>query len=333
MLDGLLLVAGIALAEEVEGPWKGGAYVDLAVAGAEVHAVWLKKDALWYAAGKGAPELVATGVMSGDGGGIRPEVLVNAGSVTVLYSTAGALIKRLKAGNGWTEQTVSPPDVAGPFLAAIAPVAGGGAVVAGIGGGHHRSTVFVAGKTVYEGGDDGVCMCCKPSLVADGSGYQLVFRDADGRRRDNRRLVSEDGLTWTDAGEVTHGGWSPGGCPSDGPVATATTVVVSDGRTGRRIVYEIDRAGEKALSALDPKAEMLQPRTLPDASLTTWVEAVPGKSTLVVRDGPGRPQAVATTAGRMEPGDPVAVGSEVWIPWQGDVAHVTRWESQAPPGM
>ncbi len=333
MLDGLLLVAGIALADEVAGPWKGGAYVDLAVVGTEVHAVWLKKDELWYAAGSGAPERVATGVESGDGGGIRPEVVASAGSVSVVYSTATALVKRLKAGNGWTELTVSPPGLKGPFLAAIAPVLGGGALVAGIGGGHHGSTVFVEGKAIYQGGADGVCMCCKPSLLADAGAYQLVFRDADGARRDIRRLTSPDGAVWTDAGEVTKGGWSPGGCPSDGPVATSATVVVSDGRTGRRIVYEIDRTGEKALPSLDPKAEMLQPRTLPDASLTTWVEAVPGKSTLVVRDGPGRPQAVASTAGRMEPGDPVVVGGEVWIPWQGDVAHVTRWESQAPPGL
>ncbi|MSQ04204.1 MAG: hypothetical protein EXR71_20335 [Myxococcales bacterium] len=333
MLDGLVLLAGVALAAEVDGPWKGGAYVDLAVVGVEVHAVWLKKDELWYARGDGAPERVATGVQSGDGGGLRPEVVVSGGAVSVVYSTATALVKRLRAGSGWTETMVSPPGLAGPFLAAIVPAVGGGTLVAGIGGGHHGSSVFVEGKAIYDGGADGVCMCCKPSLVADATGYQLVFRDADGLRRDIRKLSSTDGGRWTDAGEVTHGGWSPGGCPSDGPVATPTTVVVSDGRSGRRIVYEIDRTGEKALASVDPKAEMLQPRALPDASLTTWVEAVPGKSTLVVRDGPGRPQAVASTAGRMEPGDPVAVGSEVWIPWQGDVAHVTRWESQAPPGL
>lgn len=53
----------------------------------------------------------------------------------------------------------------------------------------------------------------------------------------------------------------------------------------------------------------------------------------MVRDGPRAPTVIATTAGRMEPGDPITVGSEVWIPWQGDVAHVVRWESRPPPGM
>jgi hypothetical protein len=78
---------------------------------------------------------------------------------------------------------------------------------------------------------------------------------------------------------------------------------------------------------------MLQPRALPDASLYAWVEATSGKSNFVVRDGPAAPEVVATTSGRLEPGDPVVVGGEVWLPWQGETAHVVRWHTQAPPGM
>ena len=330
----LAFLAPLAFAQDVvTGPWVKGEYVDLAVVGSDVFAVWLEGGTLFLAKGTDAPEVVARDVETGDGGQLRPEVMASEGSLVVLYSDKKALKLARKKGSAWTAATVSPMGAAGPFLAAMAPKPGGGAVVAGLAWNGRASEVFVDGKVVFRGGTDGVCMCCKPALFARSEGWVLAFRDADGLRRDIRTLSSQDGSTWKDDGEATHGGWSPGGCPSDGPGLTATTLVVSDGRLGKRTIYEVDRFGEHALPAADGLAERLQPRALPDASLHVWVEATPGRSNLVLRDGPGAPVVIATTSGRMEPGDPVAVGSTVWIPWQGEAAHVVGWSSVAPGGM
>ena len=330
----LALVAPLALAQDVvTGAWSKGDYVDLAVVGKDVFAVWLEGDTLFLAKGTDAPEVVAREVESGDGGQLRPEILASGGAVVVLYSDKRALKLAHKEGSAWTATTVSPVAATGPFLAAMAPKPGGGVVVAGLAWNGRASEVFVDGKVVFEGGADGVCMCCKPALFARSAAMVLAFRDADGLRRDIRTLLSPDGSTWTDGGEATRGGWSPGGCPSDGPALTETTLVVSDGRSRQRVIYEVDRFGEHAVPAADGRAERLQPRALPDASLHVWVEATPGRSNLVVRDGPGVPVVVATTAGRMEPGDPVVVGSTVWIPWQGETAQVVSWTSVAPGGM
>jgi len=337
----MLLSLALALAEPVDGPWTKGHYVDLAVSGTTVHAVWIEGDTLWYSDGLGKPEVVAKGVETGDGGQIRPEIVLAGGAPVVLYSKATKLFRATAGPEGtrptgvvgksrWASTPVSPSSVKGPFQAAIA-AKGDKVVVAGLAWNGKTSAVFVDGAVVYSGGADGVCMCCKPALAARDEGFVLAFRDADGQRRDIRTLTSADGKTWTDQGDATHGGWSPGGCPSDGPTLTDTTLLVSDARDGKRRVYEVDRYGEHPIAAADGHAESLQPRALPDGSLTAWVEATPGHSSLVVRDGPGPATVLTSTSGRMEPGDPVAVALSVWVPWEGDVAHVERWESQAPP--
>lgn len=336
----MLLSLALASAEPVDGPWTKGHYVDLAVAGTTVHAVWLEGDTLWYSDGLGKPEVVAKGVEAGDGGQIRPEIVLSAGKPVVAYSTATTLFRaqrgpagtavELSGGSRWSAKDVSPSGVKGPFQAAIA-AKGDKVVVAGLAWNGKTSAVFVDGAVVYSGGADGVCMCCKPALAARAEGFVLAFRDADGQRRDIRTLTSTDGKSWTDQGDATHGGWSPGGCPSDGPVLTETTLLVSDARDGKRRVYEVDRYGEHQVAAQDGHAESLQPRALPDGSLTAWVEATPGRSALVVRDGPNPATVLTTTSGRMEPGDPVSVGTAVWVPWEGDAARVERWESEAPP--
>lgn len=336
----LLLLSTLAFAADVPGPWTKGSYVDFVQIEKDQYEVWLEGNTLYFAESTGlssphTPLAIAQNVEAGDGGQIRPEIVAGTDALYILYSTTTALVvARMASTVGpWATTTVSPPGAKGPFLATIAPKKGGGVVVAGLASNGKASEVFVDGKVVFSGGADGVCMCCKPALFARKEGLVLAFRDADGKRRDIRTLTSPDGITWTDAGEATHGAWSPGGCPADGPALTDTTLVVSDARDGKRKIYEVDRFGEHALPAADGTAEMLQPRALPDASLNVWVEATAGKSNLVVRDGPGAPTVIATTNGRMEPGDPVVVGSEVWIPWQGDLAHVVRWESQAPPGI
>lgn len=326
----MLFFLQVALAAEVSGPWAGGDYVDLAVNGAAVHAVWLKAGELLYSELPAAPIVVARAVESGDGGQIRPQLVLADGRPVVMYTTAEGLF-RASSTEGWAPRRVSPEGARGPLLGDIAAwqkevhVAG----LVQVGG---ATQVFVDGKVVFTGGADGVCMCCKPAILAMDGGWRVDFRDAEGLRREVRSLFSTDAVTWKDEGAVTGGGWSPGGCPADGPDRSRAALLVSDGRSGRRQVYNVDHTGERAVPSADPAAQMLQPRSVPDGSLVAWVEAVPGESRLVVRDGPGTPTVVARAPGRLEPGNPVAVGTEVWIPWQGDRAHVERWESQAPPG-
>lgn len=326
----MTLLLHAALAAEVPGPWAGGDYVDLAVEGAEVHAVWLKGTELYYSHLPAPAVRIATAVESGDGGQIRPQVVLANGNATVLYTTAAALYVAA-ASDSWSPRLVSPQASRGPFLADIA-TAGGAVHVAGLVHAAGATQVFVDGKVVFSGGADGVCMCCKPSIVAIDGGWRVDFRDAEGPRREVRSLSSADGEAWADRGPATAGGWSPGGCPADGPDRSQSALLVSDGRSGRRVVYSVDHTGERPLPSADPTAQMLQPRSVPDGSLVAWVEAVPGENRLVVRDGPAAPTVVARTSGRLEPGNPVVVGAEVWLPWQGSGAHVERWESQAPPG-
>ncbi len=326
----MTLLLQAAFAAEVSGPWMGGDYVDFAAEGSEVHAVWLKGTDLYYSHLPGAPVRIASAVESGDGGQIRPEVVVASGRATVLYTTAAGLY-RVSGSDAWAPHLVSPEGARGPFLAAMA-ARGQEIHVVGLAHAGAATQVFVDGKVVFTGGADGVCMCCKPAILAEAQGWRVDFRDAEGARREVRSLTSADGLAWVDAGPATAGGWSPGGCPSDGPDRSTSALLVSDGRTGRRIVYSVDHTGERALPSADAAAQMLQPRSVPDGSLLAWVEAVPGENRLVVRDGPAAPAVVTRTPGRLEPGNPIVVGSEVWLPWQGAGAHVERWESQAPPG-
>ena len=42
---------------------------------------------------------------------------------------------------------------------------------------------------------------------------------------------------WEDRGPQTHGGWAPGGCPTDGPAWLGETPIVSDARDGTRKLY------------------------------------------------------------------------------------------------
>ena len=327
----MILLLPLALASEVPGPWQGGDYVDLAVNGADVHATWLVGKDLYYSQLPAPAVRVASGVESGDGGQIRPQLVLAGAEPHVLFTTTDGLF-RAELADGWQPKRVSPEGAKGPFLADLAAGPGGVHVV-GLSRADGATQVFVDGKVVFTGGEDGVCMCCKPAVTAVGPDWWVDFRDADGLLREVHSLRSTDGQTWADAGLSTKGGWSPGGCPADGPDRSQSALLVSDARSGRRVIYSVDHTGERALPSADPAAQMVQPRALPDGSLAAWVEAVAGESRLVVRDGPGTPTVVVKRAGRLEPGDPVAVGSEVWLPWQGEHAQVERWESQAPPGF
>ncbi|MBM4366746.1 MAG: hypothetical protein FJ102_11070 [Deltaproteobacteria bacterium] len=336
----------LALAAELPGPWTAGNYLDLAARDAAVHATWVEGDTLRYARADttSATETVASGVVSGDGGQMRPEILVDkAGRPVIVYSTATGPQVALREGDGWT---LSALGQGGGEVLLAAAYRGAALVVTWLAREGDKTTVHVGTQrpreggtylgfsdTVFTGGADGVCMCCKPAIHSRAEELVLAFRDADGPEREIRLMSSKEGNQWTDMGKQTHGKWSPGGCPADGPVLTETTLLVSDARTGKRVIYEVSRQEERALAPIDATTEMLQPRALPDGSLLAWVEATPGMNRLVTRDGPSAPQVVAETAGRLEPGDPIVVGQDIWFPWSGERAHLERVETVAPPGF
>ncbi|MFZ5482241.1 MAG: TolB family protein [Myxococcota bacterium] len=284
---------------ELDGPWKKGAYVDFAVAGEVVHAVWVEGDTLRYAKGPkwSKPKTIAEKVETGDGGQIRPQVVADG---TVVYTSGGSVHARAAGG----EDRVLG---AGELVGADA----GGVVWLDRSSG--RSVVRVDGVEVYASGDDGVCMCCAPAILARPDGLAVAVRDADGPRRDVRLLVRE-GSTWNDRGDVTKGAWSPGGCPADGPALTSDAVLVSDARDGARRIWKATAGGEEKLPLLHEGWQQVQPRATPDGRIVTWVEVAEGKAELVLLEG-GSPMRVAA-ATSIEPGDPVVVGSELWLPFQ-----------------
>lgn len=329
----MVMLLSVALAAEVDGPWKAGSYVDLAVSGATVHAAWVEEKALRYATVGGAAVTVGTGVVTGDNGQVRPEIAIDGSGRPVIAWSDGAHIHLSTLGAAWVDRVVDGGGAGHRELLALAIVAGQPVVAwLDMRGATTNVYAWMDGREslVYAGGEDGVCMCCKPALFARSDGLTLALRDADGARRDIRGLRYAGGA-WTDLGDLTTGKWSPGGCPTDGPALSDTTLLVSDGRTGKRRVYEVSRSGERMLPAVNGDAEVLYPHVLPDASWVSWVEAVSGKSTLYARDGPSVPAALTSTGARLEPGDPVVVGTEIWQPWQGEAAHVERVATQAPP--
>jgi hypothetical protein len=332
----LTLLVSLSFAEDIAGPWEKGAYLDVALGGGAAYATWVEGDKLKYAAIGGTKvEDVTSGVLTGDAGGVRPDMVITPDGVPhIVYSTSRGVQRASRKGSGdWQLTSVSTGKAAGESLTAVTLDKAGGLVIAAIVRNGERSEVWVNGALAFDGATDGVCMCCKPALFTRTEGVILAFRDADGKRRDVRWLRMSAGSGWFDLGDATKGAWSPGGCPSDGPFLTDTTLLSSDARDGKRKIYEVTTRGERSYAPINPAAEMLQPRSLPDASLVSWVEATPGKQELVVRDGPNAPVVVATSTGRMEPGDPIAVGMDVWIPWQGETAHLVRWQSQGLPGM
>jgi hypothetical protein len=312
----LLIAASPPRWSELKGPWSAkGAYVDLAVAGDVVHAVWVEGDALRYAKGPkwSKAKTLATGVSVGDGGQIRPQVLVAPDHVEVVYTSGGKVISRIGVEGVWGTVTHGTGELAAVTMGADKPA------VAWLDRESGASVVRVQGEVAFASGDDGVCMCCAPAILQRPDGLTVAVRDADGPRRDVRLLVRE-GSTWNDRGDATKGGWSPGGCPADGPALTNDAVLVSDARDGTRRIWKATATGEEALPALNAGWQQIQPRATPDGQLVTWVEATEGKAELVLLEG-GSPSRVAA-ATSIEPGDPVVVGRELWVPYQAERAVV-----------
>jgi hypothetical protein len=311
---------------EIDGPWTRGSYATVAHDGDRLHAAWLDDDdKLRYATSEDAgatwskSRTVAHRVESGDNGQIRPELVVAATGPAVGFVRNGQPTLATLEHGRWHVR----------FVRSTAPGSGSLMDVGVVGGvpvvvwldtrrdpashvSEVRASVGDREELVYDGGSDGVCMCCRP-VVADVAGIPTVaVRDADGALREARVFARDTTGAWVDQGAATHGGWSPGGCPSDGPVVTAAGhVLISDGRTGERAVYD----GDEAVVAVEGAA-VVQPRSVGEHRV--WVEASAGRLRLVA-DG----VQLAEAAGRLEPGDPIVIDGALWVPWQGDRAHLT----------
>jgi len=301
--------------EEILG---GADAVDFAVGPHwEIQTVWVQDTVLYRGVASSGGriyesiDVLAKNVETGDAGQVRPDVAIDAaGHVAVLFAVAGQPWLLTEDGS-WTGGPIDPA-ARGALVALTFRGATPVAVWLDNRGG---VTTVYAGTEIYAGGDDGVCMCCRPAVIDRPGGPVIAFRDADGARRDVR-MIRHAG-TWSDLGDATTGRWSPGGCPADGPVLSEVALYVSDGRDGARRIYRV-ADGEEVLPVLDANAQALQPRVTPDDAFRAWVEETAAGSTLVVNDGSG-PKAIGTSTGRMELGDPTRVGGEVWLPWRGEV--------------
>lgn len=307
----------------VDGPWRDGAYVAVAAGpDGSVHAIWVDRDVLSYArapspdAPFAAPERVTDGVVAGDGGQALPAIEVGPGGPVLAFARHERPHLATRGDAGFVVTPLSTATAGHGMLLDLALVAGE-PLVAWLDTrrdpARHVTDVYAwwGGRehVVYADGSDGVCMCCRPAAgVIDGR-PTVAFRDADGDRREVRRL-SWDGAAWVDHGAVTAGGWSPGGCPADGPILADGHVWVSDARDGRRRVYRDDVAVTDAGDAVQPRVA---------AGRLLYVSAAPGALRLLADGG-----ELAAATGRLEPGDPIAVGDRVWVPWQGERATVVE---------
>jgi hypothetical protein len=298
----------------VEGPWKGGDLPALAASGDAVHAIWLEGTTLRWAASadKGATwsdaETVATDVIAGDGGQALPGIELSGDVPMVAYASADRPWLAVRGHAGWEHRKLSTAEAGMGVLLDIALVGGRPLVVwldTRRAAETHTSDVYAwwegQEEVVYADGADGVCMCCRPAAGMVDLKPAVAFRDAEGDLREVRLAVRDGG--WTDRGRVTSGGWSPGGCPADGPVFDGDQLVVSDARDGQRRLWKGD-------SVVPGDGVALQPRAL--TGWLAWVSPKEDGSELfaggkLVAKGP-----------RIEPGEPVAVGDEVWLPWQGE---------------
>lgn len=306
----------------VSGPWEdGGAYLALAAGpGGEVHAAWLVDGALRYAraGADGAwtePEAVASSVGAGDGGQIRPVLALADSGPVLAFAVEDRPVLAARGAGGWSLRELSSAEAGIGALLDLA-VVGGDPLVVWLDTRRDPEALTTdvyawyrgAEELVYSDGGDGVCVCCRPAATAAHGQPAVAFRDAEGALREIRMLVrGEDG--WADRGRVTDGGWSPGGCPADGPVFDGEELLVSDARDGARRVYR----GDEVLIAPEG-AHAIQPRVAGDALF--WLRASEDGVALMLGEEP-----LVTAAGRLEPGDPVTVGEEVWISWDDGRTH------------
>ena len=307
---------------EIQGPWAAGAYATLATEDDTLHVAWLEGEVLRFASSndRGAswsePELVAEGVEAGDGGQMIPVLAVSATGPVLAYTHNHRPWLATRAGGAWTTQSLSVAEVGMGALLDLAVLDGNPFVVwldTRRGPEAYTTDVYAwidgEEEVVYVDDADGVCMCCRPEAGAFEGRPAVAFRDAAGDLREIRVLV-RGAAGWEDRGVATSGGWSPGGCPADGPLLVDGKVVMSDGRDGTRRIYQDDVAVTSTGTS-----QALQPRAV--GGRLFHLEAVPGEVRLV--EGV---DVLARESKRLEPGDPILVGDEVWLPWQGATAHV-----------
>lgn len=330
----------------VAGPWVYGSSVTVAAGqldgGPVVMAAWLQGEQLLVSSSTSAgaewtvPLVVDTGVQAGDGGQIRPRMVLTTAAdgtlfPTLAYAIGGRPQLAMLEGGAWATRALSGPSPGSGALLDIGVVRGE-VVVAWLDTRRDPenwvSDVYAwyrgSEELVYSDLGDGVCVCCRPAVGEWQEQPAIAFRDQDGPNREVRVVVHDRGA-WSDVGLVTHGGWAPGGCPSDGPVFDQGEVLVSDGRDGTRRLYR-----KEVLVSGAGEAPALQPRAVAGARL--WIEPSAAGQRWVLDRGDGVPETVLLTAGPLESGDPVMVGDELWLPWQGDQAGVLAVPWRAASG-
>ncbi|MCB9758816.1 MAG: hypothetical protein H6739_03170 [Alphaproteobacteria bacterium] len=318
------------------GPWEGGAAIAMVATGPRslegawngpviLMVSWARDGVLETSSsfdnGRGwsKPFTVHSPVDLGDGGQIRPMMALGRDGPVIAFAADGVPMMATRGAEGWSAIPVAP-DAQGALVAA--GQADGEAVIAWLDTRRGAADVWarvgdVVGP-VFVDDDDGVCACCRPAVGEVDGLPAVAFRDAEGPLRE-ARLAVFDGA-WQDRGRVTTGGWSPGGCPTDGPVFDGPDVLISDARDGTRRLYRGD--------APVPTTEgwgATQPRVA-GGSLVR-IETSPERSRVVIDDLP-----LIGSETTLELGDPIEVPGAVLVPWDSDGSGYVAVVS-APEGV
>lgn len=319
----------------LHGPWEDGgrsltvaatapSASDSVLAGpAILVAAWVKDGDLMESTslnsggGWTQPTRVAEGVSTGDLGQVRPRVALARGGPVVAFAKDGQPQMARRGAEGW-KVSVPSPEAKGELVDLM--VFYGQPVIAWLDTrrGEHLADVYAmvdgVEEPVYIDDGDGVCACCRPALgVVDGR-VAVAFRDADGAGRELRMAVRGD-EGWEDRGPQTHGGWAPGGCPTDGPAWLGETPIVSDARDGTRKLYR----GDVVIPG-SAGWQITQPRVVNDVVIR--LESSPDRNRVVVGNYP-----LVGDEGTMELGDPAPLGSTILVPWDvGGKTYLAVWQ-------
>lgn len=297
-----------------------------------VSAAWLSGQTLrvstslngghgWY-----PPTTVLDGVHLGEGGEGRPSLGMGSGRVlaAVAVGEPPRPVLAERRGADWSVTPLSEGAQGG--LLAMGMVQGDPVIAwldtrDGQGGPELYAWMDGQEALLYSDGGDGLCACCRPAVGEVDGMPAIAVRDAEGPLREARLFVW-DGAAWQDRGQVTHGGWSPGGCPADGPAFDGGQVLISDARDGVRRIYR----GDEALP-VGEGWQAVQPRAV--GGVPAWLEVREGRSRVVVAGQEALLMERALTLG-----DPVPLGSGLLLPVQssGAFALAVRVPEPVPSG-
>lgn len=140
-----------------------------------------------------------------------------------------------------------------------------------------------------------VCGCCRPSIRADRSGIEVVFRNTDAEGwRDVHRIVGTFDGAFGAPERVGPATWKIAACPMSGPIAGAGLVVWGDGSAGRPRVV----SGTTATASLGLVIDAERSGWLPASP--RWIASAEGDDALLLVPGEPDGRVLARRGGRWD---------------------------------